>query len=288
MYGCNHECHFCHERENIFSLDFRSLTLHDLEEIHSWIEKNGFDYVVISGGEPTLHPQLVEIILYFQQKNIYVVVVNNASHLHKHDLSQIDRHKITWYVSYHGLEEQYNTITQSKDYKQVTDNIIKLSETFPEVIVRHVVNSINIETIQQFTQFSLNLSPKIYVEFVLLEDLRFSHVKNTFIPLKMFYSKVLPFLKHPRILLDGGAACFSPWLFQNAQNIFDPLVNTMRGLVKKEKTGNILYTLKQKDSDQNIKHVWSKCKGCEKYKYCHGFDLFYLQKETCDFQKEQK
>lgn len=280
VYWCNHECHFCHERENIFSLDYRSLTLGDLENIYIWLIANDFDYVVISWGEPTLHPQFVDIILYFQQKNIYVVVVNNASYLHKHDLSQIDGHKITWYVSYHGLENQYNIITQSTDYQQVTDNIIKLSETFQEVIVRHVVNSMNIETIQQFTQFSLSLSPKIYVEFVLLEDLRFSHVKNTCIPLKEFYIKVLPLLRHKRILLDGGAACITPWLFKNAQYKCDPLVNTMRGLVKKEKNEGLIFTLKHSDSPDNIKTLWKKCNECIKYKYCHGFDTFYLDNKN--------
>ena len=276
VYWCNHECHFCHERENIFSLDYRSISLWDLDAIYAWIEENNFDYVVISWGEPTLHPQFVDIILYFQSKNIYVVVVNNASYLHKHDLSQINKDKITWYVSYHGLEREYNAITQSTDFKKVTENILQLSSMFPEVILRHVVNSINEKTIEEFTKFCLNLSPSIYIEFVLLEDLRYQHVKHTFIPLKDFYIKVLPLLKHQRIFLDWGAACFSPWLFKNAEYKFDPLVNTMRGLVKKEKNEWIIFTLKNSDSPDNIKTQWKKCQSCVKYRYCHGFDTFYL------------
>ena len=78
------------------------------------------------------------------------------------------------------------------------------------------------------------------------------------------------------MLVDGGAACFSPYLFSQAERKFDPLVNTMVGLVKKTKEGEIQYSIKSGVSPQNIKTSWSKCKDCVKSEYCHGFDSAYL------------
>ena len=144
IYWCNHKCSFCHEKDNIASLDYRALKIEDLDEISAWVTENGFDYVILSGGEPTLHPKLVDFICYFQERNIYVVVVNNGTHLHKHDFSKIDKNKITFYVSYHGQREYYNKITSSLDFETVTQNIRELANNFPEVILRCVVNKKNL------------------------------------------------------------------------------------------------------------------------------------------------
>lgn len=277
-YGCNHKCYFCHERENIFSYDFRNILLNDLKDIYTWIIENGFDYVIISWWEPTLHPDLIDIIKFFQEKDIYVVIVNNGSHLHKHDFSRIDPKKITFYISYHGLEKEYNDITASSDFQRVTENIHSIRKMFPEVILRYVINNKNIDTFDNYTQYVLNKFPWVYLEYVLVEDLRYKHVKETFIEIADFYKQIFRYIDNKYILLDGGAACFHTYLFQKAEEKFDPLVNTMLWLVKKTKEGKILYSIKKEISPENIKLHWSKCKTCVKYDYCHGFDVSYVKK----------
>ncbi len=278
VYGCNHKCYFCHERENIFSLNFKNILLSDLDDIYKWLFQEGFDYIIISWWEPTLHPDFIRIICYFQKKDIYVVIVNNGSHLHKHDFSNVDINKVTFYISYHGLRDEYNKITSSEDFDQVTANIEMISQRFPEVILRYVVNKKNTTTFHEYSDFVLHKFPNVYLEYVLIEDLRYSHVQETFIPLSQFYKLVFNYISNKRVLLDGGAACFSWYLFQNAESKFDPLVNTMMGLVKKTKNWEIMYSIKQWTSKENIKSYWKKCKWCVKYKYCHGFDTSYIWK----------
>lgn len=277
VYGCNHECGFCHERDNIFSFDFRSIQLSDLEGIYLWIMEHWFDYVIISGWEPSLHPDFVSIIEFFQQRDIYVVVVNNGTWLDKHNYDWVDKNKITWYISYHWLEESYNQITGSNDWSKVTDNIARMSEIFDEVILRCVVNSINITTIPTYREFIKTRLPWVYSEFVLLEDFRFAHIQKVAVPIWDFYKAVLPFINDSHVLLDGGQACIHPRLFQMARYKFDPLVNTMIWLVKKKKTWEILYDIKKHTSNENIKSYWNKCKTCIQYDVCHGCDVFYFQ-----------
>ncbi len=280
VYGCNHRCYFCHERENIYSYNFKNIHLSDLDTIYEWIRENEFDYIIISWGEPTLHPDLVKIILYFQERDIHIVMVNNGSRLHTHDFSKVDPNKMTFYISYHGLEEEYNDITESTDFQQVSENISLISKQFPEVILRYVVNKKNTQTFHEYTRYVFENFPDVYLEYVLVEDLRYSHVQETYIPLTEFYKLVFQYIKHDKVLLDGWAACFSPYLFQHARNKFDPLVNTMLGLVKKTKQGELVYNIKQILSDENIKSHWKKCKSCVQYDYCHGFDTDYINKHS--------
>lgn len=74
---CNDFCNFCIERKNIDKGrdDLSS------EEIKSNFEylKNNFrlNDVVISGGEPTIHPNFIEIINYFYDQNIEFRVITN-------------------------------------------------------------------------------------------------------------------------------------------------------------------------------------------------------------------
>ena len=58
--GCNFDCHYCHNHK-ILGLDSNTI---DFDEILTQIrEQIGFiDGVVISGGEPTVHPHLREVI----------------------------------------------------------------------------------------------------------------------------------------------------------------------------------------------------------------------------------
>lgn len=277
VYGCNHKCVFCHEKDNIYSFNFRNILLNDLENILLWIKKNNFDYVIISWWEPSLHPDFSKIIEFFQKNNIYVVIVTNGTNILKHNYKNIDRNKITFYISYHWLKDNYNEITKSNDFEKVTNNILKLQKIFPEIILRYVVNNKNEQYFDDFNFFVNKTFKNIILEYVLVEDLKYNHVTNCIIKLKDFYKLVLKYIKNKNILLDWWLACINSYLFTNSQKKFDPLVNTMIWLVKKEKTWNLLYNIKKDISNTNIKKKWKKCNQCLQYKYCHWVDVNYIK-----------
>ena len=276
VYGCNHKCSFCHERDNIFSFNFKNILLTDLDQIYKWILENHFDYVIISGWEPSLHPSFSKIIEFFQIHNIYVVVVSNWTHILKHDYKNIDKNKITFYISYHWLEEDYNEVTQSSDFKKVTENIQNLEKIFPEIILRYVVNNKNIRNFTEFNKFVFTEFENVFLEYVLLEDLKYSHVEDTIVTIQDYHKLMSKFILQKNILIDWWIACANTYLFSNAQHKFDPLVNTMIWLVKKTKEWELIYNIKETISSRNIKSHWSKCKKCIQFDYCHGFDINYL------------
>ena len=67
--GCNFRCPFCHNSE-IVEFDKEAKT-YSMEEILNFLDsrKGLLDAVVISGGEPTLMPDLKEKIIQIKRKN---------------------------------------------------------------------------------------------------------------------------------------------------------------------------------------------------------------------------
>lgn len=281
VYWCNHHCSFCHERDNIFSLSFSIIQLGDIEAIKIWLQANGFDYVIISGGECSLHPELVKVIEFFQ-KEFYVVVISNWSHIDKHDFSNLDKN-ITFYFSFHWLKDIYNRVTQSVDFDLVLGNIQKIALLWHTIILRTVVNQENLHQIIEIYEFVLNNFPEnVYFESVLLEDLRYEHVNEQYISYDSFLRRLLlKFVKYKgkRLLFDGWMLCSHPLLWKYWAHFADPLTNTMIWLVKKKRDGSIVFDIKKQVSPNNIKMKLPKCKTCSQYSICHGIDKSYFEKK---------
>jgi molybdenum cofactor biosynthesis enzyme MoaA len=190
VYGCNHHCNFCHERDNILSLEFTMITLADIDRIRTWLFANQFDYVILSGGECSFHPHLSQIIAELQ-KDFYVIVISNGTNIDRHDLSRIGEN-ITFYLSFHGLSEVYNSITHSNDFDSLVLKIRNLSQLGHIIILRCVLNAINIHQADEIVEFVMReFTSNVYLEFVLLEDLKHSHVKETSISLNEYLQVVL-------------------------------------------------------------------------------------------------
>lgn len=75
--GCNMRCYYCHNSQ-ILTQSANSI---DFDEVLEQIKKQkGFiDGVVISGGEPTLHPNLLEIIRAIKELDLLVKLDTNGA-----------------------------------------------------------------------------------------------------------------------------------------------------------------------------------------------------------------
>lgn len=101
---CNNNCINCLLPEN-FKKNRRSLSLETLEELITGIEKRQHDIIEISGGEPTLHPQLIDI-LSFLRSHFWgkIVLLTNAEKLADYTLAKkisalVDDVVVTLYTS---------------------------------------------------------------------------------------------------------------------------------------------------------------------------------------------
>ncbi|HBL85118.1 MAG: anaerobic ribonucleoside-triphosphate reductase activating protein [Clostridiales bacterium GWF2_38_85] len=74
---CNYNCYYCHNRSLIDGMD----DMIDEEELDKFLEKRRGDIegVVITGGEPTLQPDLIEFIEYIRSFGYKVKLDTNGS-----------------------------------------------------------------------------------------------------------------------------------------------------------------------------------------------------------------
>ncbi len=60
--ACNRTCHFCHEEGDMRGIDSVALDQSFLTCVNALRATTGIDRVMFSGGEPTLHPEILELI----------------------------------------------------------------------------------------------------------------------------------------------------------------------------------------------------------------------------------
>ena len=59
--ACNLNCFYCHHEGNP-NEDFHELTINQIEQLAQIIDEYNISKIKITGGEPLLHPQIVEIV----------------------------------------------------------------------------------------------------------------------------------------------------------------------------------------------------------------------------------
>ncbi|NLY70162.1 MAG: anaerobic ribonucleoside-triphosphate reductase activating protein [Clostridiales bacterium] len=76
--GCNFRCGFCHNPEIVYN---KTNTIIEIAELFEFLDKRKrfIDAVCISGGEPTIHPSLVEFIKEIKDKGFAVKLDTNGT-----------------------------------------------------------------------------------------------------------------------------------------------------------------------------------------------------------------
>ncbi len=291
---CNHNCLFCTQKEYLYNPEFNFLKFETqtLEEIYMIVKNNGYDFILISWGEATLNKDILSLIQYFQEKNIYVILMTNGSNIHKIGIDTIKRADTTIYVSYHGFQDTYTELINKRGYTEinqdkptefeiVTENIQKLQSLDFNVILKVVINKYNISSLELFVEYIFHrFGDSIGVEITLMEYLVHPEVRKLSANISEFntVSEVLSKKYGPRITIEGGKLCDKEYFWNNGEEVFCPLTNVIVGEVKIEKDGSIFYQEKTEPGRGNIKNVLPKCKKCPKFETCHGYDIYYLRK----------
>lgn len=74
---CNQKCRFCSNPPS----NFKDLTFEEIKEIIDKYVKENYEGVILTGGEPTLHKDLPQIIRYCKEKNFPCKIITNGQKL---------------------------------------------------------------------------------------------------------------------------------------------------------------------------------------------------------------
>ena len=164
--GCNFRCKFCHNSD----LVLRASEVPDIEEteILDWLEKKTkyLDGVCITGGEPTLHKELIDLIKKIKEKGFLVKLDTNGTNPEM--LGTLIKDRLVDYVAMDiksSLENYEKTANSSVDISKIKESIKLLMKTsveheFRTTIVPSIINEEEIKKIGKL----LSGAKKFYIQ----------------------------------------------------------------------------------------------------------------------------
>lgn len=156
---CNNKCLFCLDQEN---QNGRIISLEDIAADLKNGRRNGATRAIISGGDPTLHPQIFNIIKMARKIGYSrVQMISNGRMLAYEDfaanLKKAGLDEITLSLHSHK-KDQFEKMTQVKgSYEQAMKGLINALKYKFIVSVDIVINKINYKTLKETLIFFIKL-----------------------------------------------------------------------------------------------------------------------------------
>ena len=165
--GCNFNCLYCHNPELIPT---NTEKLIPEEEILKFLEKrkNQIDAVVITGGEPTLQPDLIDFLKKLKNMNFLLKLETNGSK--PEIIKKILEYKLLDFITMDikSPPEKYETITKTKiDFSIINESIeiiknSKIPFEFRTTLLEKIIDEKDIEKIKKlFPNLNLTINNAI-------------------------------------------------------------------------------------------------------------------------------
>ena len=171
---CNRKCPFCYLNDWVTKEDNKvyHMSLKNLDVLIPWLQKSGINKVKLAGGEPMLHPSLIDFIHEFKKNNVVVdAILTNG--LGKTELYKkvADFTGINWLVNVTSPEtyskaewELLNTNLEVLKWKN-EDASVRLSG-FDTSSLRHLCLSITFYKVDQNSTYIIDLAKKYSVPVI--------------------------------------------------------------------------------------------------------------------------
>ena len=113
-YTCNSNCIFCYSHNTIHSGKvYKEISY---TEFTDYLIRNkicSHDRVIINGGEPFLHSQIIDILKFLVDIKCEILIYTNGRLLTKYDFSFLNE-KFRFVIPFHGYKELHDKITRVK------------------------------------------------------------------------------------------------------------------------------------------------------------------------------
>lgn len=150
--GCNMRCPFCYNPEIVFGKGIKT-TSEALDFLRS--RKGLLEGVVLSGGECTMHPGIVDLLTEIRRMGFAVKIDTNGSR--PRTLQTLISRGLIDYVAldFKALEEKYRLVTGSDLFAEFEESLSLLLQSGLPFEVRTTVHSelLNKEDLNQMTQY---------------------------------------------------------------------------------------------------------------------------------------
>lgn len=264
IYKCNQRCIFCSRG------DLSRFNEANEADIRKMILAQK-DTISFEGGEPTLHPKLVEFIRLAKSNGTrdIILATNGVVLFYKKfcvDILEAGTNVVNIAMPTH-LDDLNDTLTGTKGFLKLRlrgiQNLMDLGYG-KNTRLTFVVNSLNYKTMPAYTSFIIQNFPDIfYIEFNMIKVMGWV-TKNTSLVPKL--SDIAPYLNESmrlcaqyriRCIIDGFPLCYIPGFEDISIDAFKMLKKRYTFLDEKGKT--------------------PKCQGCTLGNICAGPRVDYIQ-----------
>ena len=155
-HNCNYGCSYC-----IFSCDKRrvdgELTTEECFHVIDELVKNGFKHLKITGGEPFIRKDLVEILKYASKKLI-VDVSTNASLINDEIVNELNKINLKMiHVSLDGNKEEHEAVRGKLTYERTINGLKALKNSKNKVRIGSVIHAKNENNLENLIKDSINI-----------------------------------------------------------------------------------------------------------------------------------
>lgn len=157
--SCNQNCKTCFADSNGFNF----LSIKKINEMLDILLEceNNLEVLQISGGEPTLHPKIVEILKLANSKNFKSIMLNTNGKRIANDIGfvkDLAKIKPTIYLQFDGFDRETYMKLRGEDLREVKDKAIKNLEKeghLPVILVATLQRGVNEHEIGKIIDFVL-------------------------------------------------------------------------------------------------------------------------------------
>lgn len=164
---CNFDCMFC----TAFCDKNSTISFEQIIKAVDTLYNKGCNTVTITGGEPTLQLDIMNILKYIKEKDMYIDLQTNGFSSQNIDFAKelINCGVNSFFISLHSHKPDiFEKITQRNAFNDVVKGIHNLMILGADIQISHVVNLLNYKDLKEFMSFILeefNIK-KVYVSFV--------------------------------------------------------------------------------------------------------------------------
>lgn len=165
-YMCNQSCSFCpcSKAEKGYPIP----TLEELKRaIESMIEDSSINSVVVSGGEPTIHPDFINFIKYLCNKELKITILSNSERFSDKKFADefltavpIDQIELITTIHSH-LEEEHEAVNGAQgSFKRTIDGLLRIQSGGIHTTVKHCITKANYRDLCKFYEFIDGIFPQ--------------------------------------------------------------------------------------------------------------------------------
>ena len=174
-YACNHKCRFCPCGKSTDRKSMPSISSQKFKEYLDRVCQNqNIKSITISGGEPTLQPNFIEILDFLSQTNLHVSILTNSDYLSNIDIfsdivKHANPHQVHFTTAIHShIPSIHDSITQRNgSFERSITALGRLIESGYKISIKHVVNQKSYKVLDAYLARIMELFPTNKADFII-------------------------------------------------------------------------------------------------------------------------